>query len=84
MMAWDYASRLYNAELNVRWNPCARITMLAGFRWVNLSEDLQGTLPPAAGGAFLGYQRRATISMVSRSARMESYSSVAAFRWTGW
>ena len=46
MMAWDYASRLYNAELNVRWNPCARVTMLAGFRWVNLWEDLQGTLPP--------------------------------------
>jgi hypothetical protein len=46
MMVWDYASRLYNAELNVRWNPCSRVTALAGFRWVNLSEDLQGTLPP--------------------------------------
>ncbi len=46
MMAWDYASRLYNAELNVRWNPCDRITMLAGFRWLDLWENLQGTLPP--------------------------------------
>jgi len=46
MMAWNYVSRLYNAELNVRWNPCARITMLAGFRWINLSEELQGKLPP--------------------------------------
>jgi hypothetical protein len=46
MMVWDYASRLYNAELNVRWNPFGRVTAVAGFRWVNLSEDLQGTLPP--------------------------------------
>ena len=46
MMAWDYASRLYNAELNVRWNVCDRLTLLAGFRWVNLSEELLGELPP--------------------------------------
>jgi hypothetical protein len=45
-MAWNYASRLYNAEVNVRWNPWRRVTVLAGFRWVNLSEELQGTLPP--------------------------------------
>jgi hypothetical protein len=45
-MAWGYASRLYNGELNVRWNPSDRITLLAGFRWVNLRENLQGTLPP--------------------------------------
>jgi hypothetical protein len=49
MMAWDYASRLYNAELNVRWNPCARLTLLAGFRWANLSEELLGTLPELSG-----------------------------------
>ena len=49
MMAWDYASRLYNAELNVRWNVCDRLTLLAGFRWVNLSEGLQGTLPELPG-----------------------------------
>ncbi len=46
-MAWDYASRLYNAEVNVRWHPWSRVTVLAGFRWVNLTEELQGTLPPA-------------------------------------
>jgi len=46
MMAWDYDSRLYNAEVNVRWNPWRGVTVLAGFRWVNLSEELQGTLPP--------------------------------------
>jgi hypothetical protein len=48
-MAWDYASRLYNAELNVRWNASARLTLLAGFRWTNLSEELQGTLPELPG-----------------------------------
>jgi hypothetical protein len=46
MMAWDYTSRLYNAEVNARWNPWRRVIVLAGFRWVNLSEELQGTLPP--------------------------------------
>ena len=45
-MAWSYATRLYNAELNVRWDLCPRVTMLAGFRWLNLGENLQGTLPP--------------------------------------
>jgi hypothetical protein len=45
-MAWDYASRLYNAEFNVRWDPSPRVTMLAGFRWVNLSESLVGALSP--------------------------------------
>ena len=45
-MVWDYDSQLYNAEFNVRWNPCDRVTMLAGFRWVNLSESLVGTLNP--------------------------------------
>ena len=49
MMAWDYSSRLYNAELNVRWNPYDRLTLLAGFRWANLSEGLQGTLPELPG-----------------------------------
>jgi hypothetical protein len=39
-MVWDYATRLYNAELNVRWDPCSRVTMLAGFRWVRLGENL--------------------------------------------
>ena len=56
MMAWDYTSRLYNAEVNVRWNLWPRVTVLAGFRWVNLTEELQGTLPPAGrDGALLGH-----------------------------
>ena len=46
-MAWAYATRLYNAELNVRWDLCSRVTMLAGFRWGDLGEDLQGTIVPS-------------------------------------
>jgi hypothetical protein len=51
MMAWDYDSRLYNAEVNVRRDLWPRVTVLAGFRWVNLTEDLEGILlPPTAHG----------------------------------
>jgi hypothetical protein len=46
-MAWVYTTKLYNAELNVRWELCPRVTMLAGFRWVSLWEDLQGTISPS-------------------------------------
>jgi hypothetical protein len=46
-MAWEYATRLYSAELNVRWDPCRRVTMLAGFRWLDLRENLQGALVPS-------------------------------------
>jgi hypothetical protein len=45
-MDWNYATNLYNAEFNVRWNPSSRVTMLAGFRWINLSEKLVGALEP--------------------------------------
>ena len=48
-MAWDYDTRLYNVELNVRWNPYSRLTLLARFRWLHLSEDLQGSLVPSEG-----------------------------------
>ena len=48
-MAWDYDTNLYNAELNVRWNLDSRLALLAGFRWVNLSENLQGSLIPSEG-----------------------------------
>jgi len=48
-MAWDYDTKLHNAELNVRWNLYSRLTLLAGFRWVNLSENLQGSLEPLLG-----------------------------------
>ena len=46
-MGWDYATRLYNAEINVRWDLCSRLTMLAGLRWVNLWEDLRATIEPS-------------------------------------
>jgi hypothetical protein len=45
-MDWNYASKLYNAELNVRWEHSDRVTLLAGFRWLNLSESLVGALEP--------------------------------------
>jgi hypothetical protein len=48
-MSWDYDTRLYNAEINVRWNAYSRLTLLAGFRWVQLSEKLQGSLVPLEG-----------------------------------
>ena len=45
-MAWNYASKLNNLELNARWNLCGELTLLAGLRWVEMRENLQGTLPP--------------------------------------
>jgi hypothetical protein len=48
-MAWDYGTRLYNAELNARWNPANLdwpVTMLVGFRWLDLRENLVGALQP--------------------------------------
>jgi hypothetical protein len=45
-MTWDYSTELYNAELNLRHNLSRRITVLAGFRWLQLNENLQGTIPP--------------------------------------
>ena len=48
-MAWDYDTKLFNAELNVRWNLDSRLTLLAGFRWVQLTENLQGSLVPLEG-----------------------------------
>jgi hypothetical protein len=45
-MAWDYATKLNNLEFNVRWNPCNRINLLAGFRWLELRERLTGILTP--------------------------------------
>ena len=46
-MAWEYDTKLYNAELNVHWDPGSWVTLLAGFRWVNLHENLQGALVPS-------------------------------------
>jgi hypothetical protein len=44
---FDYASKLYNAEFNVRWNPLCRVTVLAGFRWLELRENLEGAGVPS-------------------------------------
>lgn len=45
-MTWDYSTKLYNAELNMQKKFSNGITMLAGFRWLQLHENLQGTIPP--------------------------------------
>ena len=51
-MLFDYASRLYNAECNVRWSPVCRVTMLAGFRYLSLQETLgEGRLFTGASAA---------------------------------
>jgi len=46
-MTWDYSTELYNAEINVQKKFSTRITILAGFRWLQLHENLQGNIPPA-------------------------------------
>ena len=46
-MKWDYSTQLYNAELNVQKKISDRVTMIAGFRWLQLRENLQGTIPPS-------------------------------------
>lgn len=45
-MIWDYSTDLYGAECNVRHNLSSRITLLFGFRWLQLNENLQGSLSP--------------------------------------
>jgi hypothetical protein len=45
-LAWDYSSRLYDAEFNVRWHPLSHLTVLSGFRWVEMDENLVGALSP--------------------------------------
>lgn len=46
-MAWSAATNLYSAEANGRLDLSSRVTMLAGFRWFQLNDTLQGTLTPA-------------------------------------
>jgi hypothetical protein len=46
-MTWDYSTDLYSAEINAWKKFSDRITILAGFRWLRLHENLQGTTPPA-------------------------------------
>lgn len=46
-MAWKATTNLYNAEANGRFDLSSRVTLLAGFRWLQLNDNLQGTLTPA-------------------------------------
>jgi hypothetical protein len=45
-MAWHHTTKLYTAELNMRYKVSDWITVLAGFRWLQLNENLQGSTPP--------------------------------------
>ena len=46
-MVWSDSTNLYSAELNGRLELSRRVTVLAGFRWFQLNDNLQGTLSPA-------------------------------------
>jgi hypothetical protein len=41
-MQFTYASKIYNSELNLRWDISNHLSMLAGFRWLELRENLYG------------------------------------------
>ncbi|KKQ33615.1 MAG: hypothetical protein US49_C0001G0295 [candidate division TM6 bacterium GW2011_GWF2_37_49] len=45
-MTWDYSTKLYNLEFNMQKKLSNGVTMLTGFRWLQLHENLQGTIPP--------------------------------------
>ena len=46
-MAWKDATSLESAEANARLDLSRRVTVLAGLRWLQLNDSLQGTLTPA-------------------------------------
>ena len=46
-MAWSAATNLYNVEANGRLDITNRVTLLAGVRWLQLNDNLEGTLTPA-------------------------------------
>ena len=45
-MQWKDATSLYSFEANGRLSFFSRVTLLAGFRWLQLNDELQGTLTP--------------------------------------
>jgi len=49
---FTYQSRFYNAEANLRLSYCDWFRPLIGFRWVELNDRYQVTVPAAAGGSF--------------------------------
>ena len=46
-MAWKDTTSLYGAEANGRSDVSSRVTLLAGVRWLQLNDNLVGTLTPA-------------------------------------
>jgi hypothetical protein len=46
-MVWSDITNLYSAESNGRLALSSRVTVLAGFRWLQLNDTLEGTLSPA-------------------------------------
>jgi hypothetical protein len=44
LVSSGWSSRLYNAELNARWNPSCRLTILAGLRWAQYRDEFQRLL----------------------------------------
>ncbi len=46
-MVWSDVTNLYSVEANGRLALSSRVTVLAGFRWLQLNDALQGTLSPA-------------------------------------
>ncbi len=46
-MVWSNTTNLYSAEANGRLALSSHVTVLAGFRWLQLNDTLQGTLSPA-------------------------------------
>ena len=45
-MSWEATTNLYSAEANGRLDISNRVTMLAGFRWFQLNDNLLGDLTP--------------------------------------
>ena len=45
-MVWREVTNLYGAEANGRLDLSSRVTMLAGVRWLQLNDSLQGSLSP--------------------------------------
>ncbi len=45
-MAWKATTNLYSAEANGRLDLSSRVTVLAGFRWLQLNDKLSGHVDP--------------------------------------
>lgn len=45
-MVWRNSTNLHSAEINGRYDVSSRVHVLAGFRWLQLNDALQGTLTP--------------------------------------